>query len=148
MFLRGVVDRSRLAAAADGVRPGRPDDVPLMDQVARDLRGGGHGPDHATLAETGRPLVAETRTGRGFVYTTSTSLVVLAATDEQTARSLLWACLAEAGDEEYLVPHVSGANLWAVDVGLTAGLELAQSGYLGVRGMAPPAPYVHNGALL
>ena len=31
---------------------------------------------------------------------------------------------------------------------LTAGLTLAQSGYLGLRGMAPPAPYVHNGALL
>ncbi|KAA1429453.1 GNAT family N-acetyltransferase [Nocardioides antri] len=146
MLLRGRVDRRRLAAP-EGVRDGRPDDVALMDAIARDLRGGGHGPDHAGLAEMARPLVAETRSGRGFAYTDGARLAVLAATDEATARSLLWACLASAG-EEYLVPHVTGANLWAVDVGMSAGLELAQSGYLGVRGMAPPTPYVHNGALL
>ena len=87
------------------------------------------------------------RPGRGFAYTDGARLAVLAATDEDTARALLWACLADAG-AEYLVPHVTAANQWAIDVALTAGLELAQSGYLGVRGMAPPAPYVHNGALL
>ncbi|WP_322936595.1 GNAT family N-acetyltransferase [Nocardioides bizhenqiangii] len=146
MLLRGTVDRQRLETVA-GVREGRPDDVPLMDRVARDIRGGGHGPDHAGLAELARPLVAETATGRGFAYTDGTRLAVLAATDEATARALLWTCLADAGPE-YLVPHVTAANQWAIDVALTAGLELAQSGYLGVRGMAPPAPYVHNGALL
>ena len=146
MFLRGPVDRSQLPAVA-GVRDGRPDDVELMDGIARDLRGGGHGTDHAALAETARPLVAETATGRGFAYTDGSRLALLAATDEATARNLLWACLADGGSE-YLVPHVSGANLWAVDIGLTAGLALQQSGYLGVRGLAPPAPYVHNGALL
>lgn len=146
MLLRGSVDRQRLAPA-DGVREGRPDDVGLMDAIARDLRGGGHGPDHEGLAEMARPLVAETATGRGFAYTDGARLAVLAATDEATARGLLSACLAEAGGD-YLVPHVTGANQWAIDVALTAGLELAQSGYLGVRGMPPPAPYVHNGALL
>ena len=146
MFLRGPVDRGQVPAVA-GVRDGRADDVDLMDDVARDLRGGGHGPDHAMLADLGRPLVAETATGRGFAYTDGARLAVLAATDEATARTLLWACLAGA-DREYVVPHVTGANQWAVDIGLTAGLTLAQSGYLGLRGMAPPAPYVHNGALL
>ena len=147
MFLRGAVARGQLRAGTGEVRDGRPDDVPLMDQIARDLRGGGHGPDHAALAETARPLVAETSTGSGFAYTDGSRLVVLAATDEATARTLLWACLADAGGE-YVVPHVTAANQWAIDVALTAGLELAQSGYLGVRGMAPPSPYVHNGALL
>ncbi len=146
MLLRGTVDRERLGEAG-GVREGRPDDLAMMDAIARDLRGGGHGTDHQTLAEMARPLVAETATGRGFAYTDGARLAVLAASDEPTARALLWACLAEAG-EDYLVPHVTAANQWAVDIGLAAGLELAQSGYLGVRGMAPPAPYVHNGALL
>lgn len=146
MLLRGKVDR-RALVEAEGVRDGRPEDVGLMDAIARELRGGGHGPDHAGLAEMARPLVAETSTGRGFAYTDGARLAVLGATDEATARALLWACLADAGGD-YLVPHVTGANLWAVDVGMTAGLELAQSGYLGVRGMAPPSPYVHNGALL
>lgn len=146
MFLQGTVDRRQLSAV-DGVRPGRADDLPLMDAVARDLRGGGHGPDHAALAEMARPLVAETETGRGFAYTSGARLELLAATDEATARTLLWACLGEAGGD-YLVPHVTGANPWVVDVGLTVGLTLGQSGYLGVRGMPPPSPYVHHGALL
>ena len=46
------------------------------------------------------------------------------------------------------VAHVTAANQWALDVGLAARLELHQEGYLGLRGMKPPAPYVHNGALL
>jgi predicted N-acetyltransferase YhbS len=145
MVLTGSVDRSQLPAL-DGVRDGRPDDRDLMDAIARELRGGGHGPDHAAFGAC-RSLVAETATGHGFAYSTRTRLELLAATDEATARALLWACLAEAGDG-YRVPHVTGANPWAVDVGLTAGLTLAQSGYLGVHGIAPPAPYVHNGALL
>jgi hypothetical protein len=33
-------------------------------------------------------------------------------------------------------------------VGLAARLELQQEGFLGLRGMTPPTPYVHNGALL
>ena len=70
-----------------------------------------------------------------------------AGTRGATARALLGACLAGSGDD-YLVPHLTAANQWAIDVGLAAGLTLAQSGFLGVRGMAPPAPYIHNGALL
>ena len=146
MFLRGTVDRQQLGTTG-GVREGRPGDLAMMDAIARDLRGGGHGTDHEALAEMARPLVAETATGIGFAYTDGARLAVLAATDEATAQSLLWACLADAR-EEYLVPHVTAANQWAIDVALTAGLELAQSGYLGVRGMALPAPYIHNGALL
>lgn len=146
MLLQGAVDRSALPVVT-GVREGRTEDVELMDAVVRDLRGGGHGPDHAALAGVGRPLVAETPTGRGFAYTDEKRLAVLAATDVATASTLLWACLAGAG-EKYLAPHVTAANPWAVDVGLAAGLDLEQSGYLALRGMAPPSPYVHNGALL
>lgn len=146
MVLSGVVDRAQLPAVT-GVREGRPDDVELMDELARGLRGGGHGPDHAALMATSRALVAETATGRGFAYTDGARLELLAATDEATARVLLWACLGEAGSE-YRMPHVTSANQWAVDVGFSAGLALSQSGYLGVRGIAAPTPYVHNGALL
>lgn len=146
MLLRGTVDRARVAWA-DGVREGRPQDQAMMDEVVRGLRGGGHGPYHQSLAGMGTPLVTETATGHGFAYTDGSRLALLAATDEATARALLRACLAGASGE-YLVPHVTDANQWALDVGLTAGLELAQSGFLGIRGMALPAPYVHNGALL
>lgn len=147
MLLRGRVDRSRLRPV-DGVRDGTPDDRPMLDQIARRLRGGGHGPDHETLGATGRLVVAESALGRGFAYTEESRLALLAATHPATATALLWECLAGAGTDEYLVPHVTAANQWAVDVGLTAGLELATSGYLGLRGMDPPSPYVHHGALL
>ena len=59
----------------------------------------------------------------------------------------MWAALAE-GPEVATVAHVTGANPWVLDVGFAARLELHQEGYLGLRGMKPPAPYVHNGALL
>ena len=32
--------------------------------------------------------------------------------------------------------------------GLAARLDLHQEGYLGLRGMRPPAPYLHHGSLL
>ena len=43
---------------------------------------------------------------------------------------------------------MTAANEWAIDVGMAARLELHQEGYLGLRAMAPPSPYLHNGALL
>jgi hypothetical protein len=44
--------------------------------------------------------------------------------------------------------HITAANQWAVDVGLAARLSVHTSGYLCLRGMKPPAPYVHHGSLL
>ena len=51
-------------------------------------------------------------------------------------------------DRPVHVPHLTAANQWAIQVGMAARLELHQEGYLGLRGMKPPAPYVHSGALL
>jgi GNAT superfamily N-acetyltransferase len=46
------------------------------------------------------------------------------------------------------IDHVTTANEWAVDVGMAARLELHQRGYLAVRHLNPPAPYLPHGALL
>ncbi len=35
-----------------------------------------------------------------------------------------------------------------MDVGLEARLDLHQEGYLALRNMKPPAPYLHNGVFL
>jgi hypothetical protein len=43
---------------------------------------------------------------------------------------------------------VTAANEWAIDVGMAARLELHLDGYLALRGMSPPAPYVHHGTFL
>lgn len=144
MVLRGRVDRSVLPVVA-GLREGTAGDREWMDALDRDLRGGPHGPDHDALADMGRLVVAEDRSG--YAYADAKYVSLLAARDEATAATLLWECLAGAPGEVE-VPHLTAANPWAVDVGMQARLGLWTSGYLGVRGMAPPAPYVHNGPLL
>ena len=74
---------------------------------------------------------------------------LLAATNRRTATDLLWECLAASSPEEpAMISHVSAANEWAVDVGMAARLDLHQEGYLGLRHMRPPAPYLHHGAFL
>lgn len=147
MVLSGRVDRTALPALR-GIRGATSGDLDELDSLDRRVRGAGRGGDHALLAQMGRPLVATGRASSGYVYVADGgSVLALAATDRRTATRLLWAALAES-DGEVEVPHVTGANQWALRVGLDAGLSVRTEGYLGVRGMRPPAPYLHNGALL
>jgi hypothetical protein len=60
---------------------------------------------------------------------------------------LLWESIASA-DDDVMVGHITPENSWAVDVGLAARLELHQEGYLGLRNMKPPKPYLAHGALM
>lgn len=151
MFLQGTVDRTALPVldgAADKVRDGSAADTELMDSLDRRTRGAGHGPDHGLLLRTWRLLVSDTSTGSGYAYVDPAgSLGLLAASNRRTAARLLWRVLAESTGPT-TVPHVTGANQWALEVGLAARLELDQAGFLGVRGMKPPAPYVHHSVLL
>lgn len=144
MFLHGRPDRSAIPAV-DRLRDGRAEDRELLDSLDRTLRGAGHGPDHEALARMGE-LVVDVR-GRGYAYAAQGGPALVAALDEHTATRLLWECLARGGDEP-IIGHVTAANQWALDVGLAARLSLGSEGYLGLRGMRPPAPYLHNGALL
>ncbi len=147
MFLSGTVDRTALPVVAK-VREGGAGDIDLMDSVDRQTRGAGHGPDHEVMLDAWRLLVSDTTTGSGYAYVDEQgNVALLAATNRRTATRLLWAALADA-EGEVGIHHVTAANEWAVDVGLAARLELHQEGYLGLRNMAPPTPYLHNGALL
>lgn len=149
MSLTGTVDRSAIPVI-DKVREGSAADTDLMNSVDRQVRGAAHGPDHALLQRMCRVVVSDTDTGSGYVYLRDEATVgLLAATNRRTAARLLWAALADAPpDRTAHVPHVTAANQWAIDVGMAARLELHQDGYLGLRGMKPPAPYLHDGALL
>jgi GNAT superfamily N-acetyltransferase len=147
MYLTGTVDRSALPVV-EKVREGSASDVDLMDSLDRGARGAGHGPDHELMLRTWRLLVSDTSTGSGYAYLDERGQVaLLAASNRRTATRLLWAALAE-GTGTVTVPHVTGANQWVLDVGFAARLTLHQEGYLGLRGMKPPTPYLHNGALL
>ncbi|MFT4082007.1 MAG: GNAT family N-acetyltransferase [Nocardioides sp.] len=144
MLLHGTLDRS-LIPPVDGVREGDTGDTELLDAIDRDLRGAGHEVDHQSLARMGSLIVD--RAGQGYAYVEERGPVLLAARDETTATRLLWESLGRAG-ESPVVAHITGANQWALDVGLAARLSLGFSGALGVRDLAPPAPYLHHGALL
>jgi GNAT superfamily N-acetyltransferase len=146
MFMRGEVDRS-VIPVVDKVREGTASDVELMDSLDRRTRGAAHGPDHRLLLSSFRLLVSDTSTGSGYAYMSPGQLQLLAASNRRTAQRLLWAVLADSHGET-VVPHLTAANHWAIDVGMAARLDLRQSGYLALRGMKPPSPYVHNGALL
>ena len=146
MFLRGTVDRSALPVV-EKVREGTASDVDLMDSLDRRTRGAAHGVDHPFMLEHWRLLVSDSTTGSGYAYVGNGGLALLAADNRLTASRLLWTVLAD-GPDEVTVPHLTAANEWAVDVGIAARLELHTEGYLALRGMAPPTPYVHNGALL
>ena len=148
MFLTGTVDRSAIPVV-DKVREGTAGDVDLMDSVDRRTRGAAHGPDHGLLLRGSRLLVSDTSTASGYAYLDEGRVLLLAATDRRTAARLLWAGLADApADRPVSISHVTAANQWAIQVGMAARLELHQEGYLGLRGMKPPAPYLHHGALL
>jgi len=147
MFLTGTVDRSALPVV-EKVREGSAGDVDLMDSIDRQTRGAAHGPDHEVMLGCWRLLVSDTTTGSGYAYADEKgNVALLAATNRRTASRLLWATLADA-EGEVGIHHVTAANEWAIDVGMAARLELHQEGYLGLRNMAPPTPYLHNGALL
>jgi GNAT superfamily N-acetyltransferase len=147
MHLTGTVDRSAIPVV-DRVRDGSTADVELMDSLDRAARGAGHGVDHELMLGTWRLLVSDTATGSGYAYVDERGRVaLLAASNRRTAARLLWTVLAD-GPAQTTIGHVTGANQWVLDVGFAARLTLKQDGFLGLRGMKPPAPYVHHGALL
>lgn len=147
MYATGVVDRSQVPVV-ENVREAGLSDLEMMDSVDRRTRGAAHGTDHTLLARIARPIVSETRSGSGYAYVDATGgVAALAATDRRTASRLMWAALADSTGE-VTVGHLTAANEWAIDVALAARLEVHTEGYLALRGMRPPSPYVHHGALL
>jgi GNAT superfamily N-acetyltransferase len=147
MRMTGTVDRSTLPAV-DGLREGRADDVEWMDRLDQDLRGAGHGPDHAYMLATLRLVVSEDRRKPGYVYIDDLGRAsLLAASHPETAQNLLWEALASSRGRT-LVNCITTPNQWAVDVGLTARLDIGQEGYIAVRDMTAPAPYLASGHFL
>ncbi|MEU1941973.1 GNAT family N-acetyltransferase [Streptomyces sp. NPDC020125] len=148
MRMVGVVDRSALPEVT-GLYEGREEDQEWMDRLDHDLRGAGHGPDHSFMRKTLRLVVSRAPGHPGYVYIDQDQgqPALLAAAHPQTAQKLLWEALA-ASRGRTLVNCITSANHWAVDVGLTARLDIGQEGYLAVRDMTEPAPYLASGHFL
>ncbi|CAN5832853.1 hypothetical protein BH20ACT6_BH20ACT6_10470 [soil metagenome] len=145
----GEVRREALPVPED-VREATAADIDLADSVDRRTRGSGHGIDHPLLAATMPMLVVDRPGGQGYCYLRSPGTVyLLAATNERTAARLLWAALGSGlAGQPVRVPHVTAANQWALDVIVAAGLDVQTQGYLALRGMRPPAPYLPSGHFL
>lgn len=151
MRLTGVVeDRSELPEP-DGipVHPGTAHHRDLLDSVDRRLRGGAHGPDHEELLRHFQLLVVDTLVGSGYCYLLDGKVELLAATSRRLATRLLTeALLLMPPGTEVEVSDLTAEQEWAVDVGLAAGLTLSNNGYVCLRGMRPPSPYIPSGAFL
>ena len=149
MRLHGPVPRSVLPFV-ERVREGSAGDIDLMDSVDRRVRDAAHGVDHRLLTGLYRLLVADRPTGSGYAYVaTGGGPYLVAATNRRTATDLLWETLAAADPGATIaIEHVTAANEWAVDVGMACRMELGTRGYLALRGMKPPEPYLHSGQFL
>lgn len=149
MLLWGRVPREALPVV-ERVREGSMGDIDLMNSVDRQVRDAAHGPDHEILTRIYRLVVVDRSTGSGYVYVPpGGGCYLLAATNRRTATDLLWEALAASTpDVPVTVPHLTAANEWAVDVGMACRLELWTRGYIALRGMKLPAPYLPSGHFL
>ncbi|CAA9360688.1 MAG: hypothetical protein AVDCRST_MAG72-2238 [uncultured Nocardioidaceae bacterium] len=149
MALRGTVDR-RLLPVVERVREGAVGDVDLMNSVDRQVRDAAHGVDHELLVATYRLVVVDRATGTGYAYVEPNGGPhLLAATNRRTAADLLWESLASSSpDASSAIRHLTPAQEWAVDIGLAARMELDTEGYLALRSMKPPVPYIPSGHFL
>ena len=149
MLLNGRVDRA-LLPVVEHVRDGTMGDRDLLDSIDRHARGAAHGRDHELLANEMRLIVTDRPTGSGYAYVTDTgSPLLLAATSRRAATALLWEALAASDpDQPVTVPHVSPANDWAVDLAIEARLEIHSRGFLALRHMKEPMPYLPHPSLL
>ena len=149
MVLEGKVPRAALPVV-DRVREGSVGDIDLMNSVDRQVRDSAHGVDHEILTELYRLVVVDRPTGAGYAYLANGGgPYLLAATNRRTATALLWETLAASDPEQpCAIDHVTAVNEWAVDVGLAARMSLRTAGYLALRHMKPPMPYLPSGHFL
>ena len=149
MFLNGTVARA-LLPVVDRVREGGVGDIDLLNSLDRRVRDSAHGVDHEWLISTYRLVVADRSTGSGYAYVApGGGPYLLAATNRRTAADLLWESLAASRpDEPCSIDDLTPQNEWAIDVGMAARMALHSSGYLGLRGMKPPVPYIPSGHFL
>lgn len=149
MMCLGTVSRD-LLPVVERVREGGAGDIDLMNSVDRQVRDSAHGVDHELLSTMYRLVVIDRSTGSGYAYVEpSGGPYLLAATNRRTAIDLLWESLAASSPgEPCMISHLSPQNEWAVDVGMAARIDLHTSGYLALRQMRPPMPYIPSGHFL
>lgn len=149
MRLTGPVDTAGLKPPDGAVHEGTARHRDLLDSLDRRTRGGAHGADHEELLRHHRLFVVDDLAGSGYCYLRGGSVELIAATSRRLASRLLTAALLsvpEGGTAR--VDRLTAEQDWALDVGIAAGLEITNAGYVCLRGMRPPAPYIPSGDFL
>jgi GNAT superfamily N-acetyltransferase len=149
MRLTGPVDRAGLRPPDGAVHEGTARHRDLLDSLDRRTRGGAHGADHEELLRHHRLLVVDDLAGSGYCYLRGGSVELIAATSRRLASRLLTAALLSVPEGETArVDRLTAEQDWALDVGIAAGLEITNAGYVCLRGMRPPMPYIPSGIFL
>jgi ribosomal protein S18 acetylase RimI-like enzyme len=134
----GTIDRSALPRPAAQVSEGGVADLDELASISREVRGAPHTLELEFALRGGAQLM---RFGdRGYVVVRPGHAVwLLVARDEAAAAALLWSALAVVGETERpMVRWITGAQQWAIEIVLRAGLQLASYGALCVRGRPGP----------
>ena len=140
----GQPDRRAIPPSLPG-RDGAEGDLELVARVEVQL-GRSRTEDVAFALSDGRCRidVVDGDSGRGWVLWHPDRLVMLGATDEQTAAVLLWRFL--AGSEGPILVHgLTAAQQWAFVVLHQARLSAQIRGSLFVDGLAVPVPWIPSG---
>jgi GNAT superfamily N-acetyltransferase len=139
---KGAVDRALLPAVT-GIRDAVAEDQDTLNEVLRAIRGASMGPEAGYFEPLGTRIVVAP--GKGFAVLRPQGTAWLAATDEGTARDLLWTVLAES-TEPVEVDWLGANQQWAIDVCLDAHLTLTPGASLALRGQPTMSPYLPCGA--
>ncbi len=142
----GILDRSKLPG---GLRSRETDDLSLVSEIGREVRGGGYDPeDFASYRNAGWVALRCGDDGIALAHDGRVSMLV--ARDESTAVDLLWAGLATAhpgGNAD--VDFITAGQDWAIQTLLEAGLALSPDGPVFTRGaLGPLRPWLPAGAFL
>jgi len=143
---QGPLRRDAAPPPPDGLRELGARELEPLAAISRELRGAPHTAELEFVLARGARLLALAE--RGFaVATPGQGVWALAARDGDAARALLWGALTLVGESDRpSVRWLTGAQDWAVEVAVAAGLRLASWGALCVRGEPGPlAPYIPSG---
>ena len=141
----GSLRRDRLFPTPH-VRVGGTDDLDLVADVDRHVRGSAHGPELQWMLDMGCHLLVVP--GRGYALTRATGIALLAAVDEDTAAALFVAGLAATPEGAVVdVNWMTASQQWAIRLCTHLGLELMPVGAVMVRERPGPlVPYLPSGA--
>jgi GNAT superfamily N-acetyltransferase len=146
----GAKGTPSVVADPSATRMGTHEDIPFTEVVDRHVRGAAHGADIGVQLDMGQTLLIAPDRGYAVISPADGELRILAAFDDDSARELLRAALAQVGDREVSVSWLSAKQQWAIEECRDAGLELrANCGGVFVDGdVGPFTPYIPSGAFL